>query len=311
MFSARAIARIARAPAARFAASSVRSVSTQTRPSLYSCRSAIYAQRPRFATPFSTSFRTFEKQGTVDEELSAKFDSELEIEKEMNIPLEERSDIQEFLDNSPFKLIDKPGQQEVELVSKFGDETIRVVFSISDINNLQDQFSDKALFDEDLEEPSQASAQSGGAQSKQAKADKRVPTQKESTEEDEELFDEGEQETAFPARLHITIEKPNAGALQVDAIAQDGMIVIDNVYYHKSAQLATAQTAEADWERRGTYAGPPFGNLDEDLQVLLERYLEERGINTALALFIPEYIDAKEQKEYLAWLENVKKFVEA
>jgi hypothetical protein len=25
------------------------------------------------------------------------------------------------------------------------------------------------------------------------------------------------------------------------------------------------------------YTGPPFGNLDEDLQVLLERYLDERG----------------------------------
>jgi complement component 1 Q subcomponent-binding protein, mitochondrial len=89
------------------------------------------------------------------------------------------------------------------------------------------------------------------------------------------------------------------------------MFVIDNVYYHKSAALANAQTAEADWERRGVYAGPPFGNLDEDLQVLLERYLDERGINTQLALFIPDYIDFKEQKEYMRWLENVKGFVAA
>ena len=40
----------------------------------------------------------------------------------------------------------------------------------------------------------------------------------------------------------------------------------------------------------------------QDLQVLLERYLEERGINTALALWVPEYIDFKEQREYLDWL---------
>jgi complement component 1 Q subcomponent-binding protein len=59
------------------------------------------------------------------------------------------------------------------------------------------------------------------------------------------------------------------------------------------------------------YAGPPFGNLDEDLQVLFERYLDERGINTSLALFVPDYIDFKEQKEYLSWLENVKGFVSA
>lgn len=82
------------------------------------------------------------------------------------------------------------------------------------------------------------------------------------------------------------------------------MIVIDNVFYHKSAQLTTAKTPSADWEKRGLYAGPPFSNLDEDLQVLLERYLDERGINTALALFIPDYIDYKEQKEYIAWLSS-------
>lgn len=82
------------------------------------------------------------------------------------------------------------------------------------------------------------------------------------------------------------------------------MILIENVHYHQSAELATAQSAEADWERRGHYVGPPFGNLDEDLQVLLERYLDERGINTALALFVPDYIDYKEQKEYMAWLNS-------
>ena len=89
------------------------------------------------------------------------------------------------------------------------------------------------------------------------------------------------------------------------------MVVIDNVFYHKNTKLATAQTAEADWERRGVYAGPPFGNLDEDLQTLMERYLDERGINTSLAIFVPEYIDYKEQKEYLSWLASVKGFVEA
>jgi complement component 1 Q subcomponent-binding protein len=52
------------------------------------------------------------------------------------------------------------------------------------------------------------------------------------------------------------------------------------------------------------YTGPPFNNLDEDLQILLEKYLEERGINTRLALFIPDYIDHKEQKEYIRWLNS-------
>lgn len=102
----------------------------------------------------------------------------------------------------------------------------------------------------------------------------------------------------------LTKNQACGGALQFETVAQDGMIVIDNVLYHKSTELATAKTAHADWERRGLYAGPPFANLDEDLQVLLERYLDERGINTALALFIPDYIDYKEQKEYVSWLSS-------
>lgn len=79
---------------------------------------------------------------------------------------------------------------------------------------------------------------------------------------------------------------------------------MENICYFQKPELADAKTAELDWSRRNLYTGPPVGNLDEDLQVLLERYVDERGINTALALWIPEYIDWKEQKEYLNWLSS-------
>jgi len=164
---------------------------------------------------------------------------------------------------------------------------------------------DNMLFNEDEPSALRNSTQSGDAQPAAGKDNGNI-----AAEEEDDVFDE-EDEPSFPARVNVTIEKPNQGALQIEAIAQDGMMVIENIFYHKDANLATAQTADADWERRGVYAGPPFGNLDEDLQVLLERYLDERGINTSLALFIPDYIDYKEQKEYLSWLENVKNFVTA
>ena len=102
----------------------------------------------------------------------------------------------------------------------------------------------------------------------------------------------------------MTIEKSGKGTLQIEATAQDGDVVIDNVCYFRNGELADAKTAELDWKRRNLYEGPPFGNLDEDLQVLLERYLDERGINTALAVWVPEYIDFKEQREYLGWLSS-------
>ena len=180
---------------------------------------------------------------------------------------------------------------------------------------------DNALFDEDTEtHPSDipGSAQSGGANSKGtinqghtpggninvAPEDRVAPGDREELADDEEAQDGGKSEPSFPARINVSIEKPKGGSLQIETTAQDGEIVIDNVYYYGDPKLADPETADLDWKRRNLYEGPPFGNLDEDLQVLLERYLDERGINTALALWVPDYIDFKEQREYLGWLSS-------
>ncbi|KAI9868341.1 MAG: hypothetical protein M1813_005784 [Trichoglossum hirsutum] len=201
---------------------------------------------------------------------------------------------------------DTPGHEEVELTRQFGDESIKVFFSIADLNTLDtdsDRYDDSALYDE---EPSAEDGQSSSAQSK---GNKTAPADSSDEAIDSSLS--GDQEPSFPARVDVIIEKAGHGAMQIGTVAQDGMIVIDNVYYYPSSDLADAKSAEKDWQRRSIYTGPPFGNLDEDLQVLLERYLDERGVNTALALFIPDYIDHKEQREYVSWLSNVKKFLEA
>lgn len=92
--------------------------------------------------------------------------------------------------------------------------------------------------------------------------------------------------------------------MQIETIAQDGFIQIQNVGYFAKADLANAASAEKEWTRQSLYSGPPFGNLDEDLQTLMERYLEERGVDSALALFVPDYIEFKEQQEYIRWLRS-------
>ena len=116
--------------------------------------------------------------------------------------------------------------------------------------------------------------------------------------------EEDSDEPSFSVTVNVLIEKPGKGCMYVETTAQDGMIAIENVNYYKKGELAEPQTAELNWSKRNLYAGPPFGNLDEELQVLLERYLDERGINTALALFVPDYVDFKEQREYLSWLSS-------
>ena len=198
---------------------------------------------------------------------------------------------------------------------------IRLTFTIADLNTLDqdsDRYSeDKALYDEDGADVPE-STQSGGAQSKGtinqgrskggnfnvAPEDRVAPADRPELMDDESPESEEGQEPSFPARVNVTIEKAGKGAMQIETIAQDGMIVIENVYYYQNADLADAKTAELDYSKKSLYLGPPFGNLDEDLQVLLERYLDERGINTSLALMVPDYIDFKEQREYLNWLSS-------
>jgi complement component 1 Q subcomponent-binding protein len=167
---------------------------------------------------------------------------------------------------------------------------IKITFSIADLNSIdpESDYQDRAIGDEE-----------DGSEQKQDQS------------EEDGAEGEEEQDPSFPARLNIVIEKAGKGALAVESVVQDGMVVIDNVYYYADADHAHAKDAQKVHERQDLYVGPPFGNLDEDLQVLLERYLDERGINTALAIFVPDYIDMKEQKEYVRWLESVKGFVEA
>lgn len=190
---------------------------------------------------------------------------------------------------------------------------IKVTFSIADFNAMDPEAEeeDPALYDED-DNSMDMDGQSGGANTKGAINQGRTNggNIKMTTEDDvspadrPELADEEDQGQNFPARVQVTVTRGDKGALAIECIAQDGEMTIDNVYYFPSAELADAKSAEKDWERRSLYTGPPFGQLDEQLQVLLERYLDDRGINTSMALFIPDYIDMKEQKEYLNWLES-------
>lgn len=257
----------------------------------------------------------------VTEELVAKLQSEISMEDEIKEDADLSANIKEYLENSPFQIEDKPGHQEVVLTRTFGDEKIRVVFSTADLDN---NVSDADEFGEDPyenEADDLIDSQSGGANTKGAINQGRTqdgnirvaPEDRISPADREELDDELDadaQQQGFPAKAHIRIERPGKGALSIEALAQDGDFLIEEFEYLPNADLAAPSTAEQDWQRRDVYAGPPFSNLDEDLQILLERYLEDRGINTRLALFIPDYIDHKEQKEYVKWLNNVKSFIE-
>ncbi|KAI8926738.1 mitochondrial glycoprotein [Entophlyctis helioformis] len=129
----------------------------------------------------------------------------------------------------------------------------------------------------------------------------------------EDNFDEAEQEDVepeLPVVTSVIIEKAGSDtALEITATAQDGAFFIDHVSVVKPAAVALDQTAEGDWIRRGQYGGPVFGDLDEGLQEVFHKYLEERGFDTGLANFIGLYIEDKEQREYRDWLKTLNDFV--
>ncbi|BFZ60836.1 Mitochondrial acidic protein mam33 [Saitoella coloradoensis] len=259
------------------------------RPALHQlAKPALASKLPSLTSRAFTQSAVRLGSGEVDKELSSKLSSELKIEQENDFQSAPEH-VQEYIEKGPFQITDKAGTDEVTMTRQFGNESIKIVFSVSEINNTEDSMNE-FLEDEEVEGALEADSTSGGR----------------SAEANEAL----EEEDSFPIRCNITISKNNAGALMIDAVAQDGAFLIDNCQYYKSEKLALDGTVESDWDRRGLYMGPPFSNLDEELQVIMERYLEERGIDAELALFIPDFIEYKEQKEYVGWLEGVKKFID-
>lgn len=79
-------------------------------------------------------------------------------------------------------------------------------------------------------------------------------------------------------------------------IVQDGQFIVDNISFYEDAKIGTELTAEADWKRRGLYIGPQFDTLDVAVQDEFENFLRERGVNEAVAQFIPQFAEFKEQK---------------
>ncbi|KAJ7638206.1 mitochondrial glycoprotein [Roridomyces roridus] len=221
------------------------------------------------ARAFSASARAF-KAGSSDIALVQKLSEELSYEHEEMEKADKPDFLAAFESRGIWKIQDTPGSNEVVLTRQFGNENIRLVFSIADLNNQEE------MYEEDPENP------------------------------EEEAPEEG-----TSIRVVVSISKSTGpGGIDVEMLCQNGQFLVETVSHYPDAVLGQL-TVEADWKRRELYVGPDFSTLDIQVQEALEKFLEERDINPDTALFIPEYATHKEQREYVSWLENVKKFVEA
>ncbi|KAI0320592.1 mitochondrial glycoprotein [Amylostereum chailletii] len=261
----RTLRQLAAASSRTLAARSLTSSARQRLPAALARSAVVPAARS-----FTVSARRL-GEGTSDLAVSQKLAEELQYEKDA-VAEPEPEFLKTFKEAGIWTIEDTPGSDEVTLHRKFGNEDIRVMFSIADIQSQEDY----------------------------------------AQEEGESENPEVDLDVSYPLRCSFTITKPTTpGALTIDAMAQDGAFMIDNVSFYKEGKLATELTAEADWKRRGIYIGPQFDTLDVGVQEEFEKFLQERGINESLAGFIPEYSEHKEQKEYVSWLGNVKSFIDA
>ncbi|KAJ7130778.1 regulatory protein suaprga1 [Mycena crocata] len=222
---------------------------------------------PAATRAFSASARSM-KAGSSDVALSQKLSEELQYEAEAQESAETPEFLASFQAQGTWKIQDTPGNNEVTLTRQFGNEHIRILFSVADLQHQDpDEFAD---------------------------------------EEDPEAEDHE------PTGSSPTMRASSApGAIDIEASVQNEQFLIENISYYADGKLVSDATIEGDWKRRGLYFGPEFSTLDVTLQENFEKFLEERDIDASVASFLTEYTSHKEQKEYVQWLENVKKFIDA
>ncbi|KAF8205302.1 mitochondrial glycoprotein [Mycena galopus ATCC 62051] len=235
-------------------------------------RVSLAAARPAASRAFTASAQAL-KSTPASIQLAERLGGEIKYEADS-----EKVDFPEFLaafvEVGTWGIADTPGNDEVFLTRTFGDEHIRVMFSIADLQGLEDEEEGDAL-----------------------------DAEGNPVEKDDPL-------TELRVVLHIS--KPShPGALSADLYCANGTFQVASWGFYPSARVATDLSIESDFARRTVYTGPLFEALDPTLQDHFEAFLRERGVDDALAAFVPEYAQWKEQREYVQWLKNVESFVKA
>ncbi|OIT33426.1 PREDICTED: uncharacterized protein At2g39795, mitochondrial-like [Nicotiana attenuata] len=122
-------------------------------------------------------------------------------------------------------------------------------------------------------------------------------------DEDENDNDDDDRERANQSQipLVVRVSKKNGPSLEFGCTAFADEIAIDTLSI-KDPNASEDQIA---------YEGPDFSDLDENLQKAFHKYLEIRGIKPSATNFLHEYMINKDGREYVMWLKNLKKFIEA
>ncbi|KAJ2514562.1 Mitochondrial acidic protein mam33 [Coemansia sp. RSA 2049] len=244
---------------------------------------------PCFAARTAVSIRALSTSapirgnGSVDADLAHTLTEEIDYEAKQVADEGVPEFIQAFTSRTGFKIKADPGANLVVMTKQFGNENITVSFNVSEILNVDDPIADISVYREN--------------------------EQGEPVKDAEKKADEVPED--FPIYFTATFAKPGAPVLYMELECEEGEIGIDRMKFLSDEETAVANTLEKDWQRKQVYSGPIFGQLSDDLKENVDEFLAERNIDTALTLFMLDFIEFKEQSEYLQWLKDFRKFINA
>lgn len=225
---------------------------------------------PQMRTFMSTPVKFNDRSKNVGEILS----SEISVETEGESTGQEKS-FQEFLYKYGFSVVESSGKNLAEIFRKTEDgENVHVFFDVAQVANLP---YDAAMVD----------------------------ASKEAEDDQYNAYAEN-----FANVNVVVVKDADKSAVSIELLMNlsEGAFYVDSVTPFPTADAALNESAESEVKRELVYHGPPFSNLDEELQESLEAYLESRGITEELASFIEGFSEYKENQEYIKWLNNMKNF---
>jgi complement component 1 Q subcomponent-binding protein len=111
--------------------------------------------------------------------------------------------------------------------------------------------------------------------------------------------------TEFSVRISKKGEK---NGILVDATLIDASFEFNSIQYHEDVNSAYDQFYVQN-RATETYTGPEFSTLDERVQAEFSEFLSSLGVNEELGSFMQVLSVDKDQRLYLGWLKNVKKFL--
>jgi hypothetical protein len=202
---------------------------------------------------------------------------------------------------APFTLVDAPGEAAVTLRREFrGGETITVECSV----NLQDALGPPPGFEDDDDDEDELEEEEGEEEGKAKGGDDG------GDDGDDDEDDEDDDEDPGDVAFNVTVAKGASGPALVFECVSDGTYVdVRHVALESKAGSGGAVAGGGD-DDDAAYSGPVFDELDEELQDAFRAYLEARGVDEDLGEYLRWLLVDKEQREYTAWLEGVKRFVE-